>query len=430
MKVNNYFCVNQIHYKMTTLFFTRIHLFMVLGLLLVQAMVIAQFSTPVPLSEKYPYDIGIETDPDVLFVEKFTGELDEIFDRYNEVLHPAMFSLDTDVPAASKEAHSLRIKSVYNLVRGGHLYKSFGEGYDSMIFLRYYVRYPSISQGTEGHQGVWFGGYNPPINWPFPQAGTCGLGHSRLSIAFENVWQETSPPGMDTYIYWGGMRSYDEGYTCFGNTLITQGKPSYGQPASPDAPVCQLDEWMCIEMMIRLNNPITAYNGELRVWIDGVEVGYWGEGFPTGHWFKDKWYNNPFDPPFEGFKWRTNGDLKINWIWIEYWHNSTGPSSYINFAHLVMAKKYIGPLYDPLTSIQQIGSEPITPIVGPNPVSDKIRFTDLNNFQKAELFDMSGRKVMEFESNMEPDISRLNTGIYILKIEASPTRHHIKILKQ
>ena len=41
---------------------------------------------------------------------------------------------------------------------------------------------------------------------------------------------------------------------------------------------------------------------------DGVYSGI-GAGFPNGHWFKDKWYNNPIDL-LRGFRWRPIEELK------------------------------------------------------------------------------------------------------------------------
>ncbi|MBS1573794.1 MAG: hypothetical protein JST09_00705, partial [Bacteroidetes bacterium] len=110
-------------------------------------------------------------------------------------------------------------------------------------------------------------------------------------------------------------------------------------------PQVAFDQWMCVEVMLRLNNPVTEYNGELAVWVNGVKVGHWGPGFPNGHWDKDKWYNNPADPAFQGFRWRTDQNLNINWIWLEYYHdNPAAPSSYMKLSNIVMATKYIGPI--------------------------------------------------------------------------------------
>lgn len=378
------------------------------------------------IADSYPNDIGIETDPNVLYVEKFNDGLNNIFSRYDEIVNGAGMSLDTDIPGAAGP-YSIRITSTEGVNTGGHLYKSFTPGFDSTVYIRYYVKYPSIPDGYLGHQSIWFGGYNPALSWPFPQAGYCGFGDSRLSIAFENVWQDTNSPGMDTYLYWGDMHSFDGGYTCYGNTMITQGKTDYGQPPSPNAPVCFFDEWMCIEIMVKLNNPVTAYNGELKVWKDGVELGHWGPGFPNGHWLKDKWYNNPLDTPFEGFRWRTDEDLNINWIWIEFWHNSGGVSSYIKFSNIVMAKAYIGPIYNPNAAIESSKSSNMA--VYPNPTAGKLNISGNEKVNSVTVFNVLGQKILDINKRTDVDLTSFQSGIYYLNIETDKDHYRIKTVK-
>lgn len=288
------------------------------------------------LANAYPNDVGIESDPSVLFVEKFDDGMANILSRYNDIKNSEGMVLDTNVPGGSKGSHALKITSAKGMNDGGHLFKQFNPGYDSTIYVRYYVKYPATSAGYIHHESVWFGGYNPSTTYPNPKAGTCGLGSSRLSIAYEPVHQRINPPGMDTYLYWGDMGSHNNGRDCYGNDLIN------GSATSQNL---AWDQWICIEIMIKLNNPVTAFNGELKIWQDGLVIGHWGPGFPNGHWARDSWINDPKDPPFKGFRWRSDASLNINWLWFEFYHdNPIAPSSYIVFDNLVMARKYIGPI--------------------------------------------------------------------------------------
>lgn len=373
------------------------------------------------LANSYPNDVGIENDPNVLYVEKFDDGMTNILSRYSDQKNTAGMSLDTDMPVGSLGQYSLKMTSITSGVNnGGHLYKRFTPGFDSTVYIRYYVKYPSISNGYFHHESVWFGGYNPATPWPNPQAGTCGLGASRLSIAYEPVWQQVNPPGMDTYLYWGDMKSYDGGSTCYGNVMITKGCTDYGNPPANGSPTVAFDQWMCIEIMIKLNNPVTAYNGELKVWQNGVQVGYWGPGFPNGHWLKDKWYNNPIDPPFQGFRWRTDANLIINWLWFEFYHDDpNAPSSYIKFDHLVMAKEYIGPIYNP-TGV--INNPDVTSAIKiyPNPSSGIYSVTGLPLKSKLTIFNVMGEKIFSGEPKetfLTIDLSDFSKGIYLVKIE-------------
>jgi hypothetical protein len=157
-----------------------------------------------------------------------------------------------------------------------------------------------------------------------------------LDVAYEPQHQQVNTVGMDTYIYWGDMKSWNGGSSCYGNTMVN---------GSTTAQNVAWDQWICVEIMVKLNNPVTAYNGELRIWQNGIEVGYWGPGFPNGYWTKGSWFNNTTDPAFQGFRWRTDANLNINWLRFEFYHDDpNAPSSYIKFDHFVMATKYIGPI--------------------------------------------------------------------------------------
>ncbi len=287
------------------------------------------------LANRYPHDQGIEADPAVLYVEKFDDGMEKILSRYHDKINTEGMMPDTDLPPGSKEGYSLKMTSITGKNEGGHLFKRFSPGFDSVVYVRYYVKYPATSSGYFHHEGVWFGGYNPATTWPNPRAGTCGLGRERVSISYEPVHQRVTPPIMDTYLYWGGMRNGARNL-CYGNDMINQG---------PTAQPVPFDQWICVEVMIKLNHPVTAFNGELKVWHNGVAVGHWGPGFPKGRWIADSWYNDPSGEPFEGFRWREDAALNINWVWFKFYHdNPQAPSSAIWFDHLVMAKEYIGPI--------------------------------------------------------------------------------------
>src|SRR5437667_410458 len=120
------------------------------------------------IAQNYPGDVGIESDPNVFFVEKFDeGSLTAIFSRWTDVNNSAAISLVADAPPGSPLANSLHIDGPSG---GGHLFRSFSPGIDDVAYLRYYVKYPS--GGFYHHSGGQIGGYNPPTPWP---QGTAGL---------------------------------------------------------------------------------------------------------------------------------------------------------------------------------------------------------------------------------------------------------------
>jgi hypothetical protein len=282
------------------------------------------------IANHYPDDAGIENDPNVLYVEKFDDGIVNIAKRYTDVYNAEGMYPDSDVVADVPGSKSLKITNIGGKNTGGHLFRNFPEGFDSTVYIRYYVKYPSISKDFIHHEGIWTGGYNPSTNYPNPRAGICGLGSSRISIAYEPVNSR-----MGTYLYWGDMQGDPNG-NCWGSDMVN------GSSSSKEIP---WDQWTCVEIKIKLNNDVSGYDGELKVWQNGKEVGSWGPGFPKGSMLYGK-FTEGGNEPFKGFRWRTDKNLKINYIWIEFYDDKSpaGVSHYIKFDNLVIAKKYIGPV--------------------------------------------------------------------------------------
>jgi hypothetical protein len=69
--------------------------------------------------------------------------------------------------------------------------------------------------------------------------------------------------------------------------------------------------------MVKLNNPVTAFNGEHAIWINGVKVSHLGQGFPERHMERRQLHASASGTPFEGFRWRSDANLNLNWIWLQ-----------------------------------------------------------------------------------------------------------------
>ena len=280
------------------------------------------------LSSLYPGDVGIESDPSVLFAEKFDdASLSTVFGRWSDILRGSTMALTTDVPAGSLPgSRSLDIPWTGGGVNsGGHLYRQLPP-VDDTLYVRYYIKYPA--SGEPQHEGVWVGGYNPPLSWPNPQAGVLPNGADRFSAAVET---SGTPLRVDHYNYWMGMRRAVDG-NYWGNTLLN----------NPSVTVAR-DQWVCVEQMVKLNNPVSASNGEHAVWINGVKVSHLGQGFPTGTWSGGNFIQGA-GSPFEGFQWRTDANLRLNWIWLQNYapNEPAGFTGHLKYDQLVVATRYIG----------------------------------------------------------------------------------------
>jgi hypothetical protein len=270
------------------------------------------------ISQNYPGDAGIESDPNVILVEKFEeASLSNVLGRWPSANNAAGMSLDPDVPAGSPGTRSLKMTGVGGSNTGGSLYRTLSPGENDRIYLRYYIKY--ASGGTYHHAGGQFGGYHPPTPWPQGTAGLVPTGADRFTIGFEAV----DPPNhrFEFYVYWKDMQSI------WGNYFIND--PTLLVPKNA---------WTCCEIMVKLNNPVSASNGELAAWVNGQ---------PRG--------------PYTNLQWRTDPAVNLNWIWLLYYVTQDPPGyvGTVKWDHVVVARSYIGPMVG--------GAAPVPSPPGPVP---------------------------------------------------------------
>jgi len=234
-----------------------------------------------------------------------------------------------EVPPASAGTHSLAMTYRAGENKGGHLYKMLPEGYDT-LYARFYVKFTRYH--TKVHHFVHMGGYNPPTRWPQGTAGYRPDGTDHFTTGIEPIGDRWS---WDFYTYWMHMRGYADPRHFWGNTFHPD----------PPAPV-KRGAWICVEMMMKMNEPADAFNGEQAFWIDGKQIEHLGEGFPHGYWVWDKFYPDPDSTAFEGFQWRKDEKLKINFFWLLYYMTDGAPgvADTVWFDDVVVSTKYIGPL--------------------------------------------------------------------------------------
>jgi len=317
------------------------------------------------ISAKYPGDIGIEKDPSVIFVEKFEEEnFKDLLKRWDNIKSPDIMSFSKDIPEGSAGKQSLVMKHVGGKGTGGHLYRRLLSGYDK-LFLRFYVKFHPECFPIHHFSGL--GGYYPPTRWPQGGAGERPEGNDRFTVKVEPfgkswVW--------DYYVYWMEMRGSPPAGKTWGNSFIHDPRLKVKR-----------GEWICIELMVKMNKPVSEHNGELALWIDGKLVSHLGKGFPKGVWVYDKfvpknvWAFNKFINyvpgkggrgirwnykkrkgeifkvpdegfPFEGFRWRKDDKLKLNFLWISL-YITKAPKGYVSkvwFDQIVVATRYIGPV--------------------------------------------------------------------------------------
>jgi hypothetical protein len=300
------------------------------------------------IAGKYPRDKGIERDPAVVFIENFEAEsIDAVARRWESIENPEILSLSPDTPSGAGK--SLLMTHVGGQGSGAHLYRRLQPGYEK-LHVRFYVKFDPDCAPI--HHFFHVGGYNPPTPYAQGGAGERPRGNERFSTGVEPFGDDWR---WDFYSYWMEMRGSPPRGQTWGNSFVHD-----------DAVKVERGRWVCVELMMQMND-VGDSGGEMALWIEGRQVKHLGKGFPKGKWIYDKfltgeggdavrWSDAKKVPeyfrvpegglPFEGFRWRSDERLKLNFLWVLLYITKAPPGheSKVWFDNIVVAKTYIGPL--------------------------------------------------------------------------------------
>jgi hypothetical protein len=276
-------------------------------------------------------------------VESFEeGTVAAIAARYDDKKNLPGWSLQNDVPARSAGQSSLRLLAgVAN--NATDFYKKLPD--HDELWVRWNAKYQPGIQWH--HTGVWFGGYDPPLSYPSPQAGLKPNGDDRLSISVEPVWDVGgAAPRLDYYNYWMQMHSWMAQPS--GNTAY------YGNPlVHRNAFTLDEGQWLCLEVHVKLNTDLASGKGAvLEVWKNDALVQRFDETGPLGYWIKDKFcpptgdgtectaYPAPFDTVLD-LQFRSVSTLHLNAFWPQNYITS-GPDGWVEYDDMVVATERVG----------------------------------------------------------------------------------------
>jgi hypothetical protein len=298
------------------------------------------------LSARYAGDKGMAKDGSVLLAEDFeSGAIADLAKRWDSVSNKdgRVIAFSDDTPPDSSGKRSLQMTATLGKNEGGHLYTRLRRPVEK-VFVRFYVKFPKDAEYI--HHFVHLGGYNPPTPWPQGGAGTRPKGHERVTVGIEPYGARGTFPAPGAwffYAYWPEMK-VSAGGRYWGNGL---------KPAKAEA--IPRDRWNCVEVMMKLNSDPNARDGELALWTDGQLKTHIAKGVRRG-----PWSGMGFDvlekggEPFEGFRFRTDPKLKINFLWLLHYVTENAakqnrvrepnPTNCVWFDDIVVAERYIGPI--------------------------------------------------------------------------------------
>jgi len=300
----------------------------------------------VGLSASYPGDVGIAKDPAVVWAELFDeGTVAAFTARYDTASNPPGMALLPDVPPKSKSPASIQLTSSGDGANATDFYKHMSQGYEEW-FVRWYAKYPPSIQWH--HTGVWFGGYDPALDYPYPRAGLKPAGNDLFSVSIEPIWNVGAAQAQfDFYNYWMNMHSWmaqPSGSTAYyGNALVNEN--AFGIDES---------SWSCIEVHVKMNtDPASGAGAVLEVWKNDALVQSFISTGPLGYWIRDKFctpaadgtqctsYPAPFDTVLD-LQWRSTPSLQLNYFWPQNYITTSGVTGSMQFADMIVATSRVG----------------------------------------------------------------------------------------
>jgi len=294
------------------------------------------------LAVKYTGDKGIEKDTAVLFT---TGFEKEGLDGWWDIRNRDGIKFVDDISIVHSGSKCLQMTAVKGKDEGSDMKHTLTKGVDQ-LYMRFYCRFHKDTLGP--HHFIIMGTH---VKGWWANAG-------RRPPGDKGFWTNIEPPtdkrGWEFYTYWHKMRSWNNEDGTPNNPPEGNGRSFYGNTFVPDDQPTGLprERWICVEIMMKTNT-IGKSDGEQAFWIDGKKMGHWKPGEPIGSWFRATFHTSgPFniDPkPFEGYDWRSDPELKLNHIILQWYiskehgQKAKVDENIVYFDDIVLATEYIGP---------------------------------------------------------------------------------------
>ncbi len=274
------------------------------------------------LSERYPGDVGMASDPAVIFFDDFESG----WGRWDRPTADTRYlTVENDAAGANAGDRYLRSTvTTADLAENMYISASPRVAFDRVdeLWWRFHARFPEMAPN--------------PHHWVRTAAGNPSWDRSGLANTVpgggEGFWFDFDPNLDDQfnfYVYWYNMRSgrcNDGSATpgCAGDQGTTY---YYGNVFRPPAqPGFPRDRWFCVEIHARANT-VGASDGALGFWVDDVLVGDYRQGTPNGTWLRAQFHTDGCDfsactdpAPFEGFDFRSSGDVGFKAIYLDAYY--------------------------------------------------------------------------------------------------------------
>lgn len=231
------------------------------------------------IAARYPGDVGIASDPDVIFADDFesykqTSDLQTKWTYYYQTQDVALTTTAADVYAGKQAVEFTIPQQTAEL--SDALDKDISPE-QNIVFLRYYgkIMAPFDVVGSSHNGSGISAHYFGPNNQATPGVPADGTNKYLVNLEMWRGDTSTPSPGdLNTYVYWPEQRSnYGDHFFPNGDVMPnTSIKDDFG-PNFVSRPnvIPSLDQWHCYELMVRANTP-GLRDGRIAGWLDGKLV--------------------------------------------------------------------------------------------------------------------------------------------------------------
>jgi hypothetical protein len=293
----------------------------------------ADSSAPPPVGDgiaaKYPGDVGIEADPDVIFADGFEsyGSASDLSQKWDNFFQVAQTKIVTDPANVKAGAKALEFSLPQQGTELSNAVQKILTTELDVLYLRYYSKFDSsfdVSGSCHNGGGIsahYFQGNNATPGVP-------ANGTNKFLIEYEH-WRgevaEKSPGAINVYVYHPEQRdNYGDHFFPTGLVMPNTSLPfDFGSTFQARADITpELDRWYAYEVMLRANTP-GQRDGRITLWLDGQVVA-----------------------DFPNLRLRDVGTLKIDRFNLSLHAGSnTSRATRKWYDSVVAARAYIGPIY-------------------------------------------------------------------------------------
>jgi hypothetical protein len=280
------------------------------------------------IAAKYPGDVGIENDPDVIFADGFESysQASDLWQRWDNVYQVSQILITTTTANVRAGAKAVELHLPQQTTELANAVAKVLATEQDTLYLRYYSKFDtSFDVSGSSHNGGSISAHyyiNGQATPGIPANGT------NKFLANYEFWREqpsdTSPGAANVYLYYPEQRTqWGDHFFPTGVVLPYSNQPydfGAGFVSRPDfTPV--LGRWYCYEFMVKANTP-GVRDGRITLWLDGQVIA-----------------------DFPNLRLRDVDTLKIDHFELDF-HAGSNPSGPTKkwYDAVVAAKRYIGPM--------------------------------------------------------------------------------------